>query len=61
MGVAAVPRGRRRARRRDRAETYRFGHLEYGVVAYFDQPVFKRHQVIPPRDQPSELRLAGTA
>ena len=30
-------------------EQYRFWHLDYGEVAYDDQPVFKRHAPIPPR------------
>ena len=30
-------------------ETYRFWHLDYGEVAYYDQLVFKRHRPIPPR------------
>ena len=29
-------------------EMYRFWHLDYGEVAYYDQLVFKRHQPIPP-------------
>jgi len=29
-------------------ETYRFWHLDYGEVAYYDQLVFKRHRPIPP-------------
>ena len=29
-------------------EMYRFWHLDYGEVAYYDQLVFKRHQRIPP-------------
>ena len=30
-------------------EQYRFWHLDYGEVAYYDQLVFKRHAPIPPR------------
>ena len=29
-------------------EMYRFWHLDYGEVAYYDQLVFKRHRPIPP-------------
>jgi hypothetical protein len=29
-------------------DTYRFWHLDYGEVAYYDQLVFKRHRPIPP-------------
>jgi len=28
-------------------ETYRFWHLDYGDVAYYDQLVFKRHRPRP--------------
>ena len=31
-------------------ETYRFWHLPYGEVAYYNQLVFKRHQTIPPEN-----------
>ena len=31
-------------------ETYRFWHLPYGEVAYYNQLVFKRHQTVPPED-----------
>ena len=43
----------RQARREDtepaELEPYRFWHLDYGEVAYYDQLVFKRHAPIPPR------------
>ena len=32
-------------------ETYRFWHLDYGEVAYYDQLVFKRHAQIPPKGE----------
>ena len=32
-------------------ETYSFWHLDYGEVAYYDQPVFKRHEPIPPKSE----------
>jgi hypothetical protein len=51
--------GKRPTLRRERreptdavAESYRFWHLDYGSTAYYDQLVFKRHDVIPPRHPP---------
>ena len=32
-------------------ETYRFWHLDYGEVPYYDQLVFKRHRPIPPESE----------
>jgi hypothetical protein len=54
--------------RNPRDEPYRFGHLDYGVVPYYDQLVFKRHRQTPPADtahprdeerSPAPVRLAG--
>ena len=39
-------------------EMYRFWHLDYGEVAYYDQLVFKRHQPIPP-EAAAGARLAS--
>ena len=54
VGVRGVLEGLRN--RRDLStgttelETYRFWHLPYGEVAYYNQLVFKRHQTIPPEN-----------
>ena len=40
-------------------EMYRFWHLDYGEVAYYDQLVFKRHQPIPP-ERDSRRTSGGT-
>lgn len=49
-------------------EPYRFWHLDYGVVLYYDQRVFKRHRQAPSADTAhardkeriaAPLRLAG--
>ena len=43
-------------------ETYRFWHLDYGEVAYYDQLGFKRHQPIPPepnRAKPTRSPLSS--
>ena len=34
-------------------KTYRFWHLDYGEVAYYDQLVFKRHEPIPAERAPA--------
>jgi hypothetical protein len=54
VGVKGVLEGLRE--RRDLStgttelETYRFWHLPYGEVAYYNQLVFERHQTIPPEN-----------
>ena len=54
VGVKGVLEGLRN--RRDLStgttelETYRFWHLPYGELAYYNQLVFKRHQTIPPEN-----------
>ena len=50
MQLLGKARGRRAvgAEATEQLETYRFWHLDYGEVAYYDQLVFKRHRPIPP-------------
>ena len=40
---------------------YRFWHLDYGEVAYYDQLVFKRHQPIPPEATAGARPASGEA
>ena len=40
---------------------YRFWHLDYGEVAYYDQLVFKRHRPIPPEATAGARLASGEA